>query len=86
MVYDVLVSGVQQSDTAICIHIFILFKILFSYMLPLSSFITFSAVSIIILANTPWVGFPSGSAVKNPPAKAGDARDVGSVLGSERSK
>ena len=86
MVYDVLVSGVQQSDTAICIHIFILFKILFSYMLPLSSFITFSAVSIIILANTPWVGFPGGSAVKNPPAKAGDARDTGSALGSERSK
>ena len=30
-------------------------------------------------------GFPSGSVVKNPPAKAGDAGDTGSVLGSGRS-
>ena len=27
-------------------------------------------------------GFPGGSVVKNPPANAGDARDVGSILGS----
>ena len=78
-----LVSGVQQSDTAICVRIFILF--IFSYILPLSSFMTFSAVSIIILADTPWVNFPGGSEVKNPPAKAGDAKDAGSTLGSERS-
>ena len=28
-------------------------------------------------------GFPSGSVVKNPPANAGDVRDVGSIPGSE---
>ena len=26
-----------------------------------------------------WMGFPDGSVVKNPPAKAGDAGDVGSI-------
>ena len=31
------------------------------------------------------MGFPGGSVVKNPPANAGDARDHGSVPGSERS-
>ena len=30
-------------------------------------------------------GFPGGSVVKNPPANAGDAGDMGSILGSERS-
>ena len=30
-------------------------------------------------------GFPAGSAVKNPPANAGDTRDAGSVPGSGRS-
>ena len=30
-------------------------------------------------------GFPGGSAVKNPPANAGDAEDVGSIPGSGRS-
>ena len=30
-------------------------------------------------------GFPGGSMVGNPPAKAGDARDVGSTAGSGRS-
>ena len=29
--------------------------------------------------------FPGGTAVKNPPAKAGDTRDAGSFPGSERS-
>ena len=29
--------------------------------------------------------FPGGSAVKNPPADAGDARDAGLIPGSERS-
>ena len=80
-----LVSGVQQRDTAICVRIFILFKIIFSYILPLSSFMTLSAVSIIMLADTPWADFPGGSEVKNPPANAGDAKDAGSTLGSERS-
>jgi len=31
------------------------------------------------------MGFPGDSVVKNPPANAGDARDRGSVPGSERS-
>ena len=31
------------------------------------------------------MGFPGGSVVKNPPANAGDARDVGSISGSGRS-
>ena len=31
------------------------------------------------------MGFPGGSAIKNPPAKAGDARDVSSISGSGRS-
>ena len=31
------------------------------------------------------LGFPSGSAVKNPPANAGDAGDVGSIPGLGRS-
>ena len=29
--------------------------------------------------------FPGGAVVKNPPANAGDARDVGSIPGSGRS-
>ena len=31
------------------------------------------------------MGFPGGSAVKNPPANAGDARDAGLIPGSGRS-
>ena len=31
------------------------------------------------------MGFPGGTAVKNMPANAGDARDVGSIPGSGRS-
>ena len=31
------------------------------------------------------MGFPSGMAVKNPPAKAGDTRDAGLILGLVRS-
>ena len=31
------------------------------------------------------VGFPGGSAVKSPPASAGDTGDVGLTPGSERS-
>ena len=30
-------------------------------------------------------GFPGGPVVKNPPARAGDARDAGSIPGSGRS-
>ena len=30
-------------------------------------------------------GFPGGRVVKNPPASAGDAGDLGSILGSGRS-
>ena len=31
------------------------------------------------------LGFPGGAVVKNPPANAGDARDVGLIFGSGRS-
>ena len=31
------------------------------------------------------MGFPGGAVVKNPPASAGDTRDVGSIPGSGRS-
>ena len=30
-------------------------------------------------------GFPGGTVVKNPPANAGDTRDMGLIPGSERS-
>ena len=32
------------------------------------------------------LGFPGGSAVKNPPASAGDSGDVGSIPGLGRSR
>ena len=31
------------------------------------------------------MGFPGGALVKNPPANAGDSRDLGSIPGSGRS-
>ena len=31
-------------------------------------------------------GFPGGALIKNPPANAGDARDIGSIPGSGRSR
>ena len=39
------------------------------------------------LGNSPWskTGFPGGAVAKSPPAHAGDARDVGWILGSGRS-
>ena len=33
---------------------------------------------------SPCVGFPGGSVVKNPPANAGDTRDIGLIPGSGR--
>ena len=35
--------------------------------------------------STTWEGLPSGKVVKNPPASAGDARDLGSIPGSGKS-
>ena len=35
--------------------------------------------------SSPRQGFPGGTVVKNPPANAGDVRDVGSIPGSGRS-
>ena len=32
-----------------------------------------------------WQGFPGGAVVKNPPAKAGDAKGLGSIPGLGRS-
>ena len=37
----------------------------------------------VITAPTPQEGFPGGAMVKNPRAKAGDARDMGSIPGWE---
>ena len=36
-------------------------------------------------SNVFWAGFPGGSVVQNPPANAGDIRNVGSISGSGRS-
>ena len=38
-----------------------------------------------LVASISWEGFPDGSAVKNPPANAGDAGEPGSVPRSGRS-
>ena len=46
---------------------------------------THHAPYIITLPVTQVSGFPGGSVVKNPPASAGDARDVSSISGSGRS-
>ena len=44
-----------------------------------------SFMSNIIMGFGSWVlGFPGGSVVKNPPANAGDAGDMGSTPGSGR--
>ena len=40
---------------------------------------------ISVLSDTKSTGLPGGSAVKNPPANGGDARDAGSIPGSGRS-
>ena len=40
-------------------------------------------IYLILLRSS--LGFPGGSVVKNPPANAGDTRDVGSIPGSGRS-
>ena len=38
-----------------------------------------------MIANGEGEGFPGGAGVKNPPANAGDTRDMGSISGLERS-
>ena len=50
------------------------------FMIPVVLF----ALRITIRYST-YLGFPAGTVVKNPPANAGDARDVGSIPGSGRS-
>ena len=50
------------------------------FMIPVVLF----ALRITIRYST-YLGFPGGTVVKNPPANAGDARDVGSIPGSGRS-
>ena len=47
-------------------------------------FFQFYYYSVIQVIAIDW-GFPGGSAVKNLPASAGDAGDVGLILGSGRS-
>ena len=41
-------------------------------------------MNIYWVPNVSW-GFPGGTVIKNPPANARDARDMGSIPGSERS-
>ena len=40
--------------------------------------------SLLVVIRINW-GFPDGAVVKNPPASAGDTRDVGSIPGLGRS-
>ena len=40
---------------------------------------------ILIIGHLHYLGFPGGVVIKNPPAKAGDARDAGSIPELERS-
>ena len=44
-----------------------------------------SSMTIIMLRYVPFVGFPDGSVLKNSPANAGDAGDVGLIPGLGRS-
>ena len=70
MIYDVVViSGVQKSDSAIHIHVSVLFQILFPYRL-LKSIEWASQVALV---------------VKNLSAIAGDVRDLGLTPGLGRS-
>ena len=39
---------------------------------------------LVFFYSHPYVGFPGGIVVKNPPAKAGDARNMGLILGLGR--
>ena len=47
--------------------------------------VSLSSVTFIMLRYVPFVGFPECSVVKNSPANAGDAGDVGLTPGSGRS-
>ena len=40
---------------------------------------------IQIIGDLYYLGFPGGAVIKNPPAKAGDAREAGSIPELERS-
>ena len=42
---------------------------------------TFNTDFDFLMLNIQWMGFPSDSVVKNPPANAGDAGDTGSTPG-----
>ena len=82
----VIVSGVQQSDSFIHIHVSILFQILFPFSLlynieQSSLCYTVGPCWLSILRIAVW-GFPGDPVVKNPPANAGD---TGSSPGQGRS-
>ena len=40
---------------------------------------------ILIIGHLHYLGFPGGAVIKNLPAKAGDARNAGSIFELERS-
>ena len=54
--------------------------------LGLTSLFQFPVASLQLLATLDSLGYPSASVVKNPPAKVGDARHVGSIPVSGRSR
>ena len=56
---------------------------LWSHQVENFSLLTFSLLIFCMLVQT-YLGFPGGSVVKNPPATAGEARDVGSIPGLRR--
>ena len=91
LIYNiVLVSGIQQSDLVIhiCIYLYsfcISFPLWFITRFLIWFLMLYSKTLLFIYFiydSVHFLGFPSDSVVKNPPANAGDA---GSIPGSERS-
>ena len=76
----VLVSLAQQSESAVCIHTSLPFWISFPFRSPQSTELCsrFSLLPISYMASIVWASQVT-PVVKNPPAKAGDAGDAGSV-------
>ena len=79
---------VQQSDSVLYIYIYIYILYTFPFY-GLSQDIEYSSLCYTLgpfyLSILCIMGFPGGTVEKNPPANAGDTRNVGSVPGSKRS-
>ena len=81
MLYSaVLVSLVQRSESAVCIHTSLPFWISFPFRSPQSTELDsrFQSLPILYIASIVWASQVT-LVVKNPPAKAGDTEDAGSV-------